>query len=230
MTGGSSIGRKGTGFRDFVQAFGGRWFVAMSGPLSVPLGFIAYLVQNDAAKILLLVTAISCVIYSSYRVWKTERENANFAHEALEKAQETLKPKAILVLESKMAVEAGGAPDALTRCMLVVAENCSSATLNNCQLLVSGRPASSTFTLRPGEKRLLPIIRIVETTVSGSGDFISRALVHVYYFNGTEWTLWTTKWVIPPGDYEIKLLSDCSMPSAINVQLVHDKDWKLIEL
>ena len=58
----------------YIRAFGVRWFVTMSGPLSVPLAVIAYFVQNDAAKIILFTTALLCAVFASYWVWKVERE------------------------------------------------------------------------------------------------------------------------------------------------------------
>src|ERR1700731_3348466 len=63
-----------SGIVSYIRAFGVRWFVTMSGPLSVPLAVIAYFVQNDAAKIILFTTALLCGIFASYWVWKVERE------------------------------------------------------------------------------------------------------------------------------------------------------------
>jgi len=45
----------------------------MSGPLSVPLAVAAFYVTNEAAKALLVMTAIGCAVFSSYWVWSRER-------------------------------------------------------------------------------------------------------------------------------------------------------------
>ncbi|MDQ6867544.1 MAG: hypothetical protein M3178_03760 [Pseudomonadota bacterium] len=37
------------------------------------MAIIAYFVQNDAAKIILLTTAVLCAVFASYWVWKVER-------------------------------------------------------------------------------------------------------------------------------------------------------------
>jgi hypothetical protein len=46
-----------SGIVSYIRAFGVRWFVTMSGPLSVPLAVIAYFVQNDAAMSILFIPA-----------------------------------------------------------------------------------------------------------------------------------------------------------------------------
>lgn len=61
-------------FLSYLRAFTVRWFVFMSGPLSVPLAIIAYFVQNDAAKVGLFATALVCAVFASYWIWKIERE------------------------------------------------------------------------------------------------------------------------------------------------------------
>jgi hypothetical protein len=80
----------------YLRAFGIRWFVAMSGPLSVPLAALAYYIQNDAAKIVLFVTAIFCAIFSSYWIWKVEREARTLAEAKLKKALEGRSPLRII--------------------------------------------------------------------------------------------------------------------------------------
>jgi hypothetical protein len=69
----------GTGFLSFIRAFGVRWFVAMSGPLSVPLALAGYFAPGELAKIGLFATALFCAVFSSYWVWKVEREARNAA-------------------------------------------------------------------------------------------------------------------------------------------------------
>src|SRR5260370_21542856 len=69
----------GSDFLSFIRAFGVRWFVLMSGPLSVPLAAAAFYVSGDIAKVGLLITAICCAVFSSYWIWKVEREARNAA-------------------------------------------------------------------------------------------------------------------------------------------------------
>jgi len=76
----------------YLRAFGIRWFVAMSGPLSVPLAVLAYYIQNDTAKIVLFATAIFCAIFSSYWIWKVEREARTSAVGQLREALEGRSP------------------------------------------------------------------------------------------------------------------------------------------
>ena len=59
-------------FRNFIRAFGVRWFVAMSGGLGVPLTVASFFLSGDAAKIILFVTGVACAIFSSYWVWNEE--------------------------------------------------------------------------------------------------------------------------------------------------------------
>lgn len=60
--------------RDFIRAFGVRWFVLMSGSLGVPLTISTYFVTADVAKVLLGLTGISCFIFSLHWIWKVERD------------------------------------------------------------------------------------------------------------------------------------------------------------
>ena len=77
-----------SGVVSYLRAFGVRWSVLMSGPLSVPLAIVAFFVPNDMAKIALFVTSILCAFYSSYWVWKVERETRISAENALKDALE----------------------------------------------------------------------------------------------------------------------------------------------
>jgi hypothetical protein len=60
--------------RQFLRALCARWFVAMSGPLAVPLGIAAVFVDNGLAKLGLAATALICLTFSAYWVWSIERE------------------------------------------------------------------------------------------------------------------------------------------------------------
>jgi hypothetical protein len=59
---------------NYLRAFVARWSVAMSGPLSVPLAIMAFFIQNDTTKTVLFFTAVICAVFSSYWIWKIERE------------------------------------------------------------------------------------------------------------------------------------------------------------
>jgi hypothetical protein len=76
------VGSKAT-FLQYLRAFTARWFVLMSGPLSVPAAIGAAIVPNWVARILLAGTAIVCILFSSYWVWRIEREKRAEAENAL---------------------------------------------------------------------------------------------------------------------------------------------------
>jgi hypothetical protein len=61
-------------FKNFIRAFGVRWFVAMSGPLSAPLAALAFWVESKTPKIGFGITAIVCAIFASYWIWRVERQ------------------------------------------------------------------------------------------------------------------------------------------------------------
>jgi|GEM_PF-4686793 len=61
-------------FFSYLKAFTNRWFVTMSGPASVPLAIAGYFVENNAARIVLSLTAIECFVFAAYWVWRGERK------------------------------------------------------------------------------------------------------------------------------------------------------------
>jgi hypothetical protein len=69
-------GPDGTGFGAFLRAFGGRWFVAMSGPATVPFAIVALFVESTWAKTLFVLLAVMCAGFASYWVWHDERQRA----------------------------------------------------------------------------------------------------------------------------------------------------------
>lgn len=62
-----------TGFMAFLRAFGGSWLTSMSGPLTVPLAVAALFVPG-VYKLLFAALAVICGVFSSYRVWRSERQ------------------------------------------------------------------------------------------------------------------------------------------------------------
>jgi hypothetical protein len=75
-------------FRNYIVAFTSRWFIAMSGPISVPAAIAAIYVENTTAKILLGLTAIVSFGFCSFWIWKIEREARNAAEAKLAAAAE----------------------------------------------------------------------------------------------------------------------------------------------
>ena len=61
---------KSAGLLDFIRALWSEWFTAMSGPLTVPATIAALWIENRTAKIVLGLTAFSCIWAASYAVWK----------------------------------------------------------------------------------------------------------------------------------------------------------------
>jgi hypothetical protein len=59
---------------DFTRAMLGDWLARMSGPVSVPAAALALWVPNDAAKILLGLTAFVGLWVTAYRLWKSEHD------------------------------------------------------------------------------------------------------------------------------------------------------------
>jgi hypothetical protein len=70
-------------FFEFLKAFGGRWFILMSGPASVPAAVAAAVVSNSVWRVLLACTAIACFLFTAYWIWRIERERRNEAESAL---------------------------------------------------------------------------------------------------------------------------------------------------
>jgi hypothetical protein len=68
-------------FRNYVRAFGSSWFVAMSGPLSVPFAVAAVYVEGNWQKAGFAVLAIVCAVYASFSIWKVERIARNAAED-----------------------------------------------------------------------------------------------------------------------------------------------------
>jgi hypothetical protein len=60
-------------FLEFLRAFGGRWFILMSGPASVPATVAAALVSSTVWRVLLACTAIVCFLFTAYWIWRIER-------------------------------------------------------------------------------------------------------------------------------------------------------------
>ena len=59
---------------NFTRAMWGAWLTRMSGPLSVPLAVATYFVSNEAAKILLGLSAFICLWVTAFFVWKREHD------------------------------------------------------------------------------------------------------------------------------------------------------------
>lgn len=82
----------------FLRAFGGRWFVYMSGAPSVPFTLAALYVENTWAKTLFAVLAVLSAALACYWVWRREREQAISLAERVDQLEERLKPTLRFVL------------------------------------------------------------------------------------------------------------------------------------
>jgi hypothetical protein len=96
-------------FRDFIRAFGVRWFVAMSGGLGVPLTAAGVFYGPTVVKVVFFVTAIFCAVFSSFWVWRVE-------HEARIKAENLGgDPKLRMNIDSKMKAVSSASKSELYR-------------------------------------------------------------------------------------------------------------------
>jgi hypothetical protein len=68
--------RPSIAFRAFFAAIFGKWFSAMSGPLSVPAAVAPFLVESRIAQIALGATAFVCAWAAAYAVWKVQYDSA----------------------------------------------------------------------------------------------------------------------------------------------------------
>ena len=64
-------------FRTYLKAFFNDWFTGMSGPLSVPFAAAAVWSSGHTQRILWGCLAVAAVVFSSYRVWRNERRDAD---------------------------------------------------------------------------------------------------------------------------------------------------------
>lgn len=64
--------RRSDSFVDYIRAFGHDWLTAMSGPVSVPF-LIAATYFSGWSRALLLALGVTCIIFASFRVWKTQQ-------------------------------------------------------------------------------------------------------------------------------------------------------------
>lgn len=64
------------GFVAFLRSFGGNWLTSMSGPLTVPFAIVTLFVPG-LYRLLFGVLAITSGVFSSYLVWRNERERVN---------------------------------------------------------------------------------------------------------------------------------------------------------
>src|SRR6266481_8393386 len=58
--------------RLFIRSVWSRWFIAISGSLGVPLTLVSFFVENSAAKIALVITAIACICFAAFFSWREE--------------------------------------------------------------------------------------------------------------------------------------------------------------
>jgi hypothetical protein len=63
--------------RNFVAAFRGHWFAAMSGVFSVPFYGLAVYLDNKFAQTIFLALAFSGSWFAAYTIWRSQCERAN---------------------------------------------------------------------------------------------------------------------------------------------------------
>jgi len=154
----------------------------MSGPLSVPFAVLAYFVPNEGIKIVLFVMAIFCAIFSSYWIWKVEREARIVVEKKLQEAlaapleiifDEANPLKHFWSMESPVG-EDGNKKSGIFWEYRVEVKNTSSKTLRNVSVTIEHtgknlpkRPIDTIFDkirrtacdLKPGCSELAPVIR-----------------------------------------------------------------------
>jgi hypothetical protein len=59
--------------REFWRAVFSSWATRMSGPASVPAAIAATYLSNSVAKALFGITAIGCILFTAYWVWRVQR-------------------------------------------------------------------------------------------------------------------------------------------------------------
>src|SRR5665213_4477659 len=75
--------------KNYIRAFRARWFVLMSGPLTVPFAIAAIFVEGTWQKTGYAALAVFCGGYSSFQVWKAERLARNTAESELAQIQDS---------------------------------------------------------------------------------------------------------------------------------------------
>ena len=73
VRGTTSVWRGETSFWAFLVGFWTSWAALMTSIPSLPLAIATYFVEQNTAKVCLWVTAVVCLIISSYLVWRAER-------------------------------------------------------------------------------------------------------------------------------------------------------------
>jgi hypothetical protein len=73
--------------RRFLSAIFRDWFARMSGPLTVPFTILALLFPSAAAKSLFAMLAVIAASVTSYRVWRSEYDRAEYLQGQLLKAE-----------------------------------------------------------------------------------------------------------------------------------------------
>ena len=62
--------------RNFISAFHGHWFEAMSGGVSVPFAILAVLLDNAYAKVILGLLAATAAGFAAYQAWAWEEKSS----------------------------------------------------------------------------------------------------------------------------------------------------------
>src|SRR5262249_32030462 len=123
------------------RAFGARWFIAMSGPLSVPLAIAGVAVPNWPLKIFLLGTAGACFFFAAYWVWRNERLAKIEATQQVAQIAARLTPKISALYDSKIPScraevefrDASGQNPVKAICFRLEIRNTGADTVHDCE-------------------------------------------------------------------------------------------------
>jgi hypothetical protein len=80
-------------FRNFVRAFGSRWFVLMSGPLGVPLVLVGAYFSTGVAQIALSITAVVGAVFAAFWVWREQFQKVSAQTKTIGELREAARPK-----------------------------------------------------------------------------------------------------------------------------------------
>jgi hypothetical protein len=118
------------------------------------------------------------------------------------------------------------------RAFIVRLTNHGEKFLQNCQILFGADrciyPVSCCFDLRRGEHKHFPVLRIKDTRDRSTNDRDDRYAL-VYFLRNSDWKICANgpAWCVPPGLYEVRVLSADTAPAVLGVELAKDSDWKL---
>jgi hypothetical protein len=216
--------QKGARFTDFLRAFSARWFVTMSGPAAVPLSIAAfYLTDNALLKGLFALTALAGAFFSSFWIWKIQRDRVLELEERLKPTIEWVFPLGGIT-EVKLHEPTGR--NITYDSYLLHLINRGDKTIENCQVAIGDMFVCGPCDLRPGETTRIPFIRTERNT-----DFNPVIFM---------WTRGNARWeeragfalIAQQGDHKMKIIADNMFPIMLQFELIHkdDRGWCIMHM